>query len=97
MDMNKPPAITQPYPTELGSSYPWTTGSFSLGNIKGPTYFILGGANGELVRISMQDGSVTFGPAYNPDEAARTFWQAISEDYRRMLRWKAEHPDEVQR
>lgn len=66
--------------------------SLTAGNIKGPTYFVLSGANGELVRISMQDGSITYGPTYSPDAAAKVFWKAVSEEYRKMLRWKAEHP-----
>jgi len=59
-----------------------------------PTALAIHGSNGNiLVSISMNDGTLTFGPNYTPDAAARAFWEAISSDYRRMLRWKTEHPD----
>jgi hypothetical protein len=35
------------------------------------------GTGPPLVTISLEDGSVTFGPDYNPDEAARMFWDAV--------------------
>lgn len=35
------------------------------------------GLNGPLVTISLDDGSLTYGPDYMPDEAARTFWETI--------------------
>jgi hypothetical protein len=43
------------------------------------------------VSINLQDGSMKFEPGYSPDAAARQLWEAISQDYRDMLRWKAEH------
>lgn len=42
----------------------------------------------ELVTIDLNDGSMTFGPDYSPDAAARRFWEAMSDEYREMLRWK---------
>ena len=44
-----------------------------------------------LVSMSMTDGSMTFGPDYEPTEAARIFWEALSQDYRDMLKWKEDH------
>jgi hypothetical protein len=40
-----------------------------------------------LVTIS-PDGSIEFGPDYKPDEAARIFWSAISDEYKRFLDWR---------
>jgi hypothetical protein len=46
-----------------------------------------------LVEIDMKDGSLKFLEGYTPEKAARVFWEALSEDYRKMLRWRAEHGD----
>ena len=32
-----------------------------------------------LVTIDLNDGSMAFGPDYEPDEAARLFWQAVKD------------------
>ena len=32
---------------------------------------------GTMVTISMEDGSITYGPNYKPDEAAKIFWDAL--------------------
>lgn len=47
-----------------------------------------------LVSIKLDDGTMEFLPGYTPDAAARGFWQALSEDYRKMLKWKAEHGED---
>ncbi len=57
--------------------------------LPGPRYLIIHGQ----VSINLENGSMTFEPGYSPDGAARQFWEAMSEDYRRMLRWKAAHPE----
>lgn len=54
----------------------------------GPTYLTIPGQ----VAINLQDGSLKYEPDYSPDAAARQFWEAMSQEYRDMLRWKAEHP-----
>ena len=51
----------------------------------GPTHLIIGG---DMVDLSLEDGSVKFGPTYTPDEAARTFWSAVSSEYQNYLVWK---------
>lgn len=43
-----------------------------------PMSFVLPGADGQpLVSISLTDGSIEYGPNYEPDEAARVFWAAM--------------------
>jgi hypothetical protein len=42
------------------------------------------------VSISMQDGSMKFEPGYSPSAAANQFWEAVSQEYRDMLKWKAD-------
>jgi hypothetical protein len=32
---------------------------------------------GLMVEINMHTGEITYGPNYNPDEAARVFWDAV--------------------
>lgn len=54
-----------------------------------PRAFVIG----DLVTITLKDGSLTYGPNYTPDAAAKKFWEAMSLEYQIMLRWKAEHPD----
>jgi hypothetical protein len=54
----------------------------------GPSYLTIPGQ----VSINLQDGSIQFDPGYTPDAAARQFWEAVSQEYCDMLKWKAEHP-----
>lgn len=75
MDMQEPPAIYSP-----------SEGSIKFAQQQ-PTFLIIYGQ----VRINLQDGSMEFEPNYSPREAAKVFWEAVSQDYRDMLRWKAEH------
>jgi hypothetical protein len=42
-----------------------------------PSTWSLHGNNGMLVSINMDTGDITFGEHYTPDEAAKTFWEAI--------------------
>jgi len=51
---------------------------FSIRNDKGPTVIILA------------DGTMEFGPNYNPSEAARTFWRAVLSCYPLTLRSDAD-------
>jgi hypothetical protein len=83
--MDNPPQIVDPAPMPT-----WSRDVFTIERKKGPTYFEIRGEGGRLlVKISVQDGAVTFGPDYNPDEAAKAFWSAaIGEEYRKYLRWK---------
>jgi hypothetical protein len=62
------------------------TGVYSIASLE-PTSIVITGQ----VEISLKDGSIEFKPGYSPSEAARLFWEAISQDYRDMLRWKEEH------
>lgn len=41
----------------------------------------LGGPRGMLVQINLDDGSHKFGEAYEPDEAAKVFWQAVTRNF----------------
>ena len=79
MDMQEPPAIVEPW---LGSG---STGL--IFELPQPRYLTIAGQ----VQINLQDGSIKFEPGYSPDAAARIFWEAMSEDYRKMLKWKSEH------
>ena len=38
---------------------------------------------GFLVLIDLRDGILEYGPNYTPDEAAKRFWEAVSESRRR--------------
>jgi hypothetical protein len=76
MDYQQPPA-----------GYVTTAPNALFAAISGPTYLVIPGQ----VRISMKDGSIEFDPNYSPTAAARKFWEAMSQDYRDMLRWKVEH------
>jgi ribA/ribD-fused uncharacterized protein len=40
---------------------------------------------GNLVKIDLRSGELSFGADYSPDAAAQTFWSAISGEYRRFL------------
>ena len=39
------------------------------------------GPLGMLVSINLETGEMRFGDNYSPDEAARTFWEAIGNKY----------------
>ncbi len=39
-----------------------------------------------LVTLSTHDGTLQYGEGYDPDEAARTFWQAWADAFPGMLR-----------
>lgn len=80
MDMQQQPAISIP----RGGN---ASGAIMAMKIEGPNYLIITGQ----VKISLKDGSMQFEPGYSPDQAARQFWEAMSQDYRDMLKWKAEH------
>lgn len=77
--MDRPPAIVAPAPS-FGS-----TGL--IFELPQPRFLIIQ----NQVQINLQDGSIRFEPGYSPDAAARQLWEAISQDYRDMLKWKAEH------
>jgi hypothetical protein len=63
-----------------------TNGPFAIGSIAPKWLTIHGSGSEPLVSINLEDGSMSFGPSYEPKEAARVFWDA-------MLQWKAAHPD----
>lgn len=67
----------------------FVSGLGSMATLTGPTYLTIPGQ----VSICMTDGSIKFEPGYTTEAAARQFWAAMSADYRKMLRWKAEHPE----
>lgn len=47
-----------------------------------PSNIVIAGRNGEpLVTIGM-DGTLTYGPHYTPDEAAKVFWEAMGKGAR---------------
>lgn len=47
---------------------------------EGEAYIIwINGADGELLVKVGIDGKCTFGPNYQPDEAARVFWSALAD------------------
>jgi hypothetical protein len=79
MPLDQPPAIIQPNTGHLAPS-------FTFAN-PGPQFLIIPGQ----VKINLADGSMEFDPRYNPTIAARQFWEALSQDYRDMLKWKVEH------
>ena len=69
------------------AAFDFATSQSVFSTYSGPTYLTLPGQ----VSINLQDGSMKFEPGYSPDAAARQFWEAMSQDYRDMLKWKAEH------
>ena len=74
---------------QLGSS---VAHSISVADMQPKTLTIQGGNPYEaLVTILLKDGSMTFGPHYTPEGAAKIFWESISQEYRTFLKWKAEH------
>ena len=52
-----------------------------LATFEEPTSLTIAGKNGVAVTISMQDGSVKLSDGYTPDEAAKTFWEAVTRMY----------------
>lgn len=46
-----------------------------------------------MVTINLTDGTIEYFDGYTPNDAAKVFWTAISDEYRKMLRWKEEHGD----
>jgi len=65
--------------------------SFAIHNQEPQRLSIFRPGGDELVAIDLRDGSMTFAQDYQPDEAARIFWNAMSSEYRKFLAWKAEH------
>ena len=62
-----------------------------------PTYFILNGEKGEIVRISLEDGTVTLSKKGKDREAAERFWQAVENSLgERIKKCKTDQPDEQQ-
>jgi hypothetical protein len=45
------------------------------------SFVITGNAGDSLVKISLKDGTVSYGKTYTPDKAADAFWQAIASKY----------------
>jgi hypothetical protein len=69
-----------------------TTGAntFAINESETNALAIYGRGGKLLVHIDLKDGEVSFGPDYNPDDAARVFWtHAIGDQYRAFLAWKA--------
>ena len=57
-------------------------GPFEIASLKPqPQYLTIG----SLVRISLDTGAIEYGDGYNPDDAARTFWDAMNKTYRDSL------------
>ncbi len=51
--------------------------------------FIITGDNGEeFVCINMKTGKTTLGPEYNPDLAARVFWNCIEQQFKQPDAWE---------
>jgi hypothetical protein len=50
-----------------------------------PHTWSLVGPLGMLVSINLETGEMRFGDNYSPDEAARTFWEAIEKYNDRIL------------
>src|SRR5271166_894421 len=94
MTVDGPPEIYVTPPVEMGRPSDWQGQSYfvSIPNSR-PTFFILAGKDWQ-VRISMQDGSIEYSGNYQPNAAARQFWDAISQEYRDMLKWKVEQGTE---
>lgn len=84
MPIDQPPAIMQP--ADAGSSRGWTGNVFNIETLQ-PSKIIIS----DLVEIDLKDGSMIFREGYEPTKAARAFWEAMSQEYRDMLKWKAEH------
>lgn len=64
--------------TDLPGGSIVATGQFQVAAISLPPQYL---TIGTLVRISLDDGSIEYGDDYQPDEAARTFWEAMSAAY----------------
>jgi len=75
MPLDQPPAIIQSIPD--GKDF----------HVTGPQFFQLYGRGGVLlVAVNMDDGSITFGPTYTPDAAAKVFWDSIATNYQRCAK-----------
>ena len=92
MPIDNPPAIVQVQLKKIDSRS-GTIGTTSFYSFKRPTNIIISGPGEALVTINTTDGSITYGPHYKPDKAARVFWESLSQEYRVFLAWKAAHPD----
>ncbi|HEX8808173.1 MAG TPA: hypothetical protein VF760_04170 [Xanthobacteraceae bacterium] len=64
--------------TDIPSGSIIAHGDFTSGAISLPPQYL---TIGSFVRISLDDGSIEYGADYQPDEAARTFWEAMSSTY----------------
>lgn len=83
MQMDQPPAFFVPaVPSEAVGTF---SSTLTFQNPQ-PRKLIIS----DLVEIDLQDGSMTFREGYEPTKAARAFWEAMSQEYRDMLKWKAE-------
>lgn len=52
-----------------------TTGPLTVASLRQPPQYLVIGP----VSISLNDGSIEYGEGYEPDEVARTFWDAMSQ------------------
>lgn len=68
--------------TDIPASAFTTTGQFTIASLKPPPQYL---TIGQHVRISLDTGSIEYGYGYQPDEAGRTFWEAVSKTYRDSL------------
>lgn len=64
--------------TDLPGGAFTATGQFTIATLKPPPQYLTIGPH---VRISLDTGAIEYGYGYNPDEAARTFWEAMSKTY----------------
>lgn len=47
-----------------------------------PTYVIcITGTDGKMLAGIKPDGTIEYGPTYTPDQAARTFWEAMGKGW----------------
>lgn len=70
---------------------PAGAGTMLVAGMCPPHHLQITGEIGLFVDINMENGSIAFGPYYEPEVAARAFWNAISAEYREFLKWKAAH------
>lgn len=59
---------------------------------KRPEYLFIQGHDEMLVKISLKDGMIEFGPNFTQDEASRVFWKAIEAYGRQQLAQRAQEP-----
>lgn len=64
--------------TDIPGGAVTASGQFTIATLKPPPQYLTIGPH---VRISLDDGSIEYGDDYQPDEAARTFWEAMSKAY----------------